>query len=336
MLKTAKRKKLIIFLVVCISVIFLSIFLGIFGSSQNVHNLSSSKFNVHNGGVVAESDTVIYSAVSADKLAQLLSIDTNAIACRQLPDLASNIQLSGEDAYFTWGFPGRIYRINHRGTIQMITFKRASEFLIENGNIYWRQNDSAGFFPNSEEVCDVLYRKELYGFKKTKIAENVSGYTAMGSKLFYIQYDDYALHCYDVDTKLYTKIHEGPISTIECDEKNIYYTISTPSQENTPMEGQLYRAELDGSNCVLMLNQLCWNLNLYDGYIYYRNQSEGGNLYRIKKDGTANQLLCEGNIGSIHVVNDMLLFKRITTVKNGIPAGWYVADLEGENEKLLE
>ena len=77
-----------------------------------------------------------------------------------------------------------------------------------------------------------------------------------------------------------------------------------------------------------MSEDSCWNINVYNDYIYYRNQTQKGSLYRMNIDGSENIQIAEGNISYINITDNFIIYHRNTE-----NSGYYYTDLEGNNEK---
>lgn len=282
----------------------------------------SNPFQVTCGGDLAITDELICTGFSFDSkcLFEQGSFSQKKVV---LPGMAYNILIYGEDIYYTYGLPGRVYRKSANGLPRPLTLKRVHSLTVQDGKMFYIDPTDDGLYISNGSVL------------KTRIADSISCYTVIDNQVFYIEYETYSLNVYDISTKQHTCIHTGEIRNIVSDGEFIYYTCYDYSEGEGYTNGKLYRAKLDGSDPQLLLEQVCWNVYLYKDDIFYRNQSDRGNMYRVHKDGTDNRLLFEGNIGEYYIWDEKVLFRRITTEKNGIPDGYYLGSLDGQEETTI-
>ncbi len=60
---------------------------------------------------------------------------------------------------------------------------------------------------------------------------------------------------------------------------------------NDSDEGKLYKIRTDGTERARLNQDRSGNINSVDGWIFYRNDSDNGKLYKIRMDGTERQLV---------------------------------------------
>ncbi len=280
-------------------------------------------FLVKCGGNLAFSDELLAEKLPFDMepLWEHLPADfcqKNVLSFPNEHSYAYNIQIYGGDVYFTQGMPGRVYRRCGEGLSQLLTLRRVNALTVQDGRIFFLQPVEAGGLAGS------LYFSRGTLFQK-KIADCVCSYTVIGDRVFYVEYENYALYAYDIPTEETTCLHSGEVRSVVSDGAYIYYTRYDYSKDEYWINGELYRAAPDGSDPQLLLAQVCWNLYLYGDWILYQNMNDGRSLYRINKDGTENCRLYEGMIGEYYILDGMILFERLYD-------DWYLGDVDGETE----
>lgn len=81
----------------------------------------------------------------------------------------------------------------------------------------------------------------------------------------------------------------------------------------TPTSGinyGLWRMNMDGTQNVLLTYDTPRYINVYDGYVYYSNQSDNGYIYRIRTDGTLKSMLISNTASYINVSNDHIYYSN--------------------------
>ena len=76
-------------------------------------------------------------------------------------------------------------------------------------------------------------------------------------------------------------------------------------------------------------NDICWDINTDGNWIYYRNQSDFGNLYRINILSKEKQRLAVGNITNINIIGNRVFFRRVTE-----NVGYFVLLLDDDMEEI--
>lgn len=84
---------------------------------------------------------------------------------------------------------------------------------------------------------------------------------------------------------------------------------------------------------ILLSDDSCWGINLHDNYIYYRNQTQQGRVYRIKVDGSENKVIIDkANCTSLNVVDNFIVYRIPEST-----GGCFKANLDGSSiEKWAE
>ena len=95
---------------------------------------------------------------------------------------------------------------------------------------------------------------------------------------------------------------------------------------------KLYKANIDGTEKVLLSDDVPCHINVLDGWVYYANYLDNFSLFRIRTDGTEHQKLLEGYCSNLYVADSGLYFDKRD--KNNIPQIYHMS-LDGGDLKLL-
>jgi hypothetical protein len=95
---------------------------------------------------------------------------------------------------------------------------------------------------------------------------------------------------------------------------------------------KLYSFNIEDKSLTLISDICCENLNIYNDYLFYRNQDDKGSLYRRNLSENENIKLIDGNIVYINITDDMIVY-RYATNDNG-KEGYYCCDFNGQNEEM--
>ncbi len=177
-------------------------------------------------------------------------------------------------------------------------------FAMSNGYIFY--SHYVGNIP--------LSRVNLDGSNHTRLVDDESGgmYSAINildGWIYYIHADRYKeyegdvnLCKMDINGENETILLTAPITQLEVVNDYIYYGLH---------DGRIFKMELDGQNKKEIIQSDGWgDIKVSDGWIYYREckEKKGSDefdfpLYRMRTNGTDNQLITNNNIDLWCVVN---------------------------------
>ena len=95
---------------------------------------------------------------------------------------------------------------------------------------------------------------------------------------------------------------------------------------------QLYRARPDGTGKRRISTQVVENINVLNGWVWFLDHRDGNSIWRIRTDGTGAEKLVEGWCGNLYVAESGIWFDRRD--ENNV-AHVYRADTDGKNPELL-
>ena len=212
---------------------------------------------------------------AADPLAQLTQ--------PAMGNTAGNISNMGLAA--EWGgwiyysdMSGRGYLCRAKdGEAEVLTQDNCSYLNVLDGWVYYRNDSDSG----------AMYRIRTDGTQREKLVTGDCSYiTVTEDWIYYIAYvsADKTGHLMRLRTDL-----SGAKQTLNEDCKRmaldgdwIYYLDGA--------NANLYKIQTDGRGRALVTDQdVCYALNVEDGWIYYQNGVDGDTLYRIRPDGTGRE-----------------------------------------------
>jgi len=317
-----KRKWIVILTVVLVLMLILScaVLLSARIPTAEMSDLSDTVA----GGHAAESDTWICASPDMDfgLWSEQFSARAQKKTLVKLPSMAANVLICGEQIYFTYGVPGWVFCTSGGKIPKLMVPAQVDHLTVQDGRMFWIQDSG-----RSEDGFDTLYMASGFSWWKKQIASHVKEYTVLDGKIVYTAYEPYGMYAYDMETGENTCLYSEDVPILFSDGEVLYYGFYDYTEEEGFCGGKLYRAAPDGSGEQLVSEQICMLAHCYDEYIYYRN-GYTGELYRMNTDGSDIRRIAEGNIGSIHIIDNKLLFYRITD-------GYYLANLDGQNEIAL-
>ncbi|NFD31519.1 DUF5050 domain-containing protein [Clostridium botulinum] len=77
---------------------------------------------------------------------------------------------------------------------------------------------------------------------------------------------------------------------------------------NNEDDYNLYKMKIDGSNNQMLTEDRAVNLVYYNDYIYFSNYSDGGTLYKVKNDGTELEQILDNHVENLHYSNGYLTY----------------------------
>lgn len=215
----------------------------------------------------------------------------------------------------------------------------AARFAVNNDYVYY-------VTPGSDEYAPELRMCKIDGSEDKAITEFVSPFGSpaiIGNSIYSAYYSDdsegensgiykISIETSDIDDSnipTYTKIANGEYYIYGYDSKNIYYKTNDGSKGTV-----LYRADLDGSNQIEVLNYSARSDNIVvDGnYIFfsaYDNVSHSYKIYRSPKDGRGNvdAYTFECLSGIFDVIDGRLYYQADASI--------YSCELSGNDERKV-
>jgi hypothetical protein len=312
MINYLKTKKAIIWILVLFTAI-ISFYLIM---PQKIPNYKIDLSNCESGRDLFVSDSIVASSWDID-----VSSLFKGKKIVQLPSMASNVLVYGDDIYYTYGSPGRAYRYTPLGISVPVTLTKVNDLRVQEGRIFWRDTDTAALYMSDGSI----------GGKKF-LVNHVAEYCIAGDKIIYQSYDDGDLYSYDLIENKKTCIYSDAdrILGFVADEEYIYYSYFDYLSDQGYVNGRLYKADHDGNNAVILSDNIpTLKIYLNGDYIFFHNKGTNG-LCRMNKDGS--NLVFTNIDESGFVLFDGNIIYRADDAYDS----FYVTDLDGKNKVKLE
>ncbi len=300
------KKIILLFLLVCMMMG------GITACGNKNSTSGNSNANIVNGGYITKQDEWLYYAIDnclykckedGSEKQKLLSgesviSDINVVGeniyfndlglCKAKTDGTDVTKLISEEnrgiyAIGDWIYYGNEYRLklDGSGVEKIYDSNSVAAYtlnIIENW-MYFTEADSSGTYT-------AAYKMKTDGSGKQDI---FSGYArsmvVAGDWIYFIDMNDNAIlfkmKTDGTDKKVVTEARVGFLNIV--DDWIYYYNY----------DGGLYKIKTDGSDKQMIYNGVALNLHIIDDWIYYRTDFHNTQLYRIKIDGTQNQLFAQ-------------------------------------------
>lgn len=177
------------------------------------------------------------------------------------------------------------------------------EIYVVNNKIYYIGTDNN------------IYSMDLNGGNRTLVSDKGTGYLGITDK--YIIYNataddstDYTTYIMNIDGTNQRPILEGQrLYSVGIYNDYVYYT---------NVDKKICRTKLDSGESEVLLDTTAYNLNLYDGYLYFLNYKDTASedytvcLYRIKADGSEKEATSLKELDSyssfINVIGDWVIY----------------------------
>ena len=220
------------------------------------------------------------------------------LLCRRL---AYQINVVGDRIYFVNGLPGPICSISTSG--------KGFKVINHNEMLKLSVNSSCMVY----KYASTLYIADTNGKSPRILAKNVLRYVVHNDTIVFVQYhtDQDGIYQIGLDGSNLTRLSEIVPISLASNGQDIYYSVHEGHSSFGDTGGKVYQIDENGETTQLPVEDLCWNMNATEDYIFYRNQSEKGDLYRMDLDGTNQMRLLETNCSDINVIGDLVLFRDI-------------------------
>lgn len=270
--------------------------------SEEVHFRGNSLGNIMNKGLAASDDKYIYYSNLNDggKLYRESIEGGEAVPL-------TNDEVSYINVYDGWIYflsKGDMYRVKNDGSnLTLITSGNANYINLVDGFLYYFDATKGGIW--KIDIEDIGY-----GEVKVKEIVDKSGnpdrwdlYTqiAVDKDYVYFQNLDDSLSLYKMrldGRESCTKVYTGEVRNINIYGDYVYFT-----------EGnRIYRIKKDGSNKEVVTTRNADYINVYDGWVYFRNDSSNGRLYKVKTDGSNLTKLSDDKVRNINITDQYIFY----------------------------
>lgn len=220
------------------------------------------------------------------------------LLCRRL---AYQINVVGNRVYFVNGLPGPICSISTDGEdFKIIDNKEVLKLCVNTSCMVYKYGSK-------------LYIADSDGKSPKILAENVLRFVTHNDTIVFVQYhtDQDGIYQIGLDGSNLTCLSNDVPESLASNGESIYYSVYTKESQYQQESAGVYKISENGETTQLPSEDRIWNMNATEDYIFYRNQTEKGDLYRMRLDGSDQMCLLEGNCSDINVVGDTVLFRDI-------------------------
>lgn len=292
-----KRKSILLFLLPIICLIFSSCEKNS-GTAPMQNSLAG---NIQNGGYALKCENGYYYANSEDN-SNLYKYDAEKKSSIKLAGAHYYYEMSlvGDKIYYISGSPGAVWSISPDGTAnKRIINKRVGNLIIYKGQMYYRLSEDNNW--------GKLYTADLNGKNKKLLSNKVSHFCIYDDIIYYGDISnagDENLSYMSIDGTDKGIINASYIGEVFVENDRLFYS-------DNNRNGMIFSYDLHTKEEICICQDKCWNLNCDNEWIYYRNQTEGGSLYRIGLDGASKEKLLDGNISDIVVIDKRIFYRNI-------------------------
>lgn len=155
-----------------------------------------------------------------------------------------------------------------------------------------------------------LYKIKTDGTNKVQMVnENIENLKVIEEYIYYVNYSTKTLSRINMYSNQYQKLTNDKIQYFFTVDKDwIYYS-------NGSDGSKLYKIKMDGTNRTKLNDQMTYEINIIDSYIYYstRDSKNIGSFFKIKTDGSDKQALSSNSLASqLKVIGEWIYFVENT------------------------
>lgn len=235
--------------------------------------------------------------------------------------LAYNLNIIDERVYFVNGLPGPICSVRTDGTgfTTLVRKECRNLFVSQTHMVYMEESN--------------LVVSDLDGKNTAVIASNVRKFLPFKGTVIFVT-DDGLYQINPDGTELGCLFDKRPVSLC-ANSSNCYFSVSNDINAFGKAGGKVYQIDEQGAISQLPTEYECWDMNAIDDYIFFRNQTAHGALYRMDVDGSNAICMLDENCTNINVVGESIILRVVTTGKS-IAAGYYIIGQDGNDLRLFD
>lgn len=276
---------------------------------------NSSGNILENGYVATDTETICYTDLNGTNnfLYKLNEMGEPILLSNKL---AYNLNMINDRVYFVSGLPGPICSILADGT-GFTTLMRGEYY-----NLFVSQTHMAYINRGNLEVSDLSGKNpEIVTCNVRKFVPFDSAFIfATPDGLYRINPDGTGLEC----------LFDKPPISLCANSTTLYFSVSNNMSSFGKNGGKVYQIDSESTISQLPIEYECWNMNATDNYLFFRNQSDKGALYRMDLDGRNAHCILDENCSDVNIIENSVVFRVITKGK-GVEAGYYVIEQDGSD-----
>ncbi|MBL4934272.1 DUF5050 domain-containing protein [Clostridium sp. YIM B02515] len=288
--------------------------------------------NITNRGVIAKQGDWIYYCNFSDNR-KLYKIKTDGTEKTKLNDDHSTyINVLGDWVYYTSGSSAGTYG----GKLYKIKTDGSGKTKLSDNEAGYINISSDWIYYSNYDDMDKLYKIKTDGTKKTKLSDNRAWYINIsGDWIYYSKIVNNRGQLYKIKTdgSKDTKLNEDAQYVNVVDDWIYYMTNYTRNNPGGKEGGNLSRMKIDGTGETKINDNQSDYINISGDWIFYANYNDMGKLYKIKTDGTEKTKLNDDMPENISVAGDWIYYKVFT---GGVGGGTlYKIKLDGSEKTSI-
>ena len=236
--------------------------------------------------------------------------------------LCSQINIVGGQIFYTTGAPGIVCRMDLDGrNKKKLTRERVGNLIVVGETVFYRLS-------TDDDRWGQLYKTDTTGSSHIFLAQKAVQFAISDESIYYSNLSDgCSLYKMDFNGQSVEKLNDADTISINAFSDYVYYSVFLEDY----LIGNPYRMRTDGAEVLLLTEQRCSKLNVYDGYIYFRNETENGRVFRMRTDGSdISQLSTATNCVYINVLEDTIMYYSVADHAH------YKSSLDGSNIEMLK
>lgn len=272
--------------------------------SENVE-IGSTPPNLSYGGIVAEKGDWIYYRNHSDNdwLYKIKKDGTEKT--KIIDDAPYNINVIGDWIYYSNEYYyGHIYKIKTDGTERTPVNEDMTDYIMVKGDwIYFTSigTDIGGTDYQMRKISVSDNNEKSLLEMNHKVTRMQYRNITKDSIYFVLQSQNSWLYKSDLEGKHLKIVNKEASYFIYILEDWLYYV-------NGSDDFKLYRMKLDGSNKTKLNDDKTGTINFKDGWIYYNNRSDEGKIYKIRLDGSGKTKVSDINYQKISIAGDWIYY----------------------------
>lgn len=276
------------------------IFTSCAGNDTNIDVTSSTSCgNIQNGGyIVKYKDKYIYA--NPDDYNNLYESRNDTDNGEKLSGghFFCEMNLCNDEIYYISSYPGEVWSISLKDfSKKRLINRKVGNLIIYDNHMYYRLSE--------DNDWGKLYRSDLNGKNKKLLSKRVNKFCIYDGTIYYSDIENSAavssMNIDGTNAAVINNVYAG----------NIFVMGGALIYSDHNRGDKLYSYDLHTGKEKCISEDMCWNINCNRERIFYRNQSDGGSLYCIRRDGSSKQKLADGNITDIVVMENDIFYKDI-------------------------
>lgn len=248
-------------------------------------------------------------------------------------EIADYFTFDDEYMYFSAGWPdGAMYRCQLDGSnLELIKKGDIDLKQIVNGRLYYLIDEDYASNKSFLHVCDKNGDNDEKVIDKSVLSPYI-----IKDKIFYVDADNYCLHCYDMESKEDQKITENDCDTYFIVGGTLYYTGQDHKDSKTGKRvDNLIKHDLNTGEETILCKDIDYYIKTTGDKIFYEKEgSDGYSIYCMGMDGDEKTLICNDIYSyEFYISNNKLYYYKMKS--NHLIDDMYRCDLDGYGEEIV-